>query len=423
LGAHCIPILVEKVHGLILFTKLFELIMPRVLRIINRLNLGGPTYNVAYLSKYLAPEFETLLVAGIKEDTEESSEFIVERMGLKPVYIPEMHREINLLNDRSAYLKIKKLIAEFKPDIVHTHAAKAGVLGRLAASDMNVPIIIHTFHGHVFHSYFNPAKTFLFKNIEKYLSTKSTRIIAISNLQKQELCDVYKVCSNEQTVVIPLGFDLERFRQNNEINRKLFRAKYGLLDDTVVVLIIGRIVQVKNHPFFIEAFEKAKARYNGKMVGLIVGDGDDRNSIEKLATIAGLTISTPEHPNSYADLIFTSWIKDIEHPLAGCDIVVMTSLNEGTPVSLIEAQAAGKPIVSTEVGGIGNVVHADETALLSKSGDLETFITNLVKLLNDSELRQRMGSKGWPFVASAFNYTRLVTDMRILYNKLLNQES
>ena len=130
--------------------------MPKVLRIINRLNLGGPTYNAAYVSKYLAPEFETMLVAGIKEDDEESSEFIVTDMGLQPVYIPEMRREINFTNDRIAYQKIKKIIAEFKPDIVHTHAAKAGTLGRLAAANSGVPVILHTFHGHVFHSYFNP---------------------------------------------------------------------------------------------------------------------------------------------------------------------------------------------------------------------------------------------------------------------------
>lgn len=158
--------------------------MPKVLRLINRLNLGGPTYNAAYLSKFLAPEFETLLVAGMKADSEESSEFIIRQMGLQPVYIPEMHREINLLEDRKAYKKIRELIGDFRPDIVHTHAAKAGALGRLAATAMRVPVIVHTFHGHAFHSYFSPAKTYVFKQIERYLSSLSTRIIAISDTQK-----------------------------------------------------------------------------------------------------------------------------------------------------------------------------------------------------------------------------------------------
>jgi len=396
--------------------------MPRVLRIINRLNLGGPTYNAAYLSKYLAPEFETMLVAGIKEDTEESSEFIVQRMGLNPVYIPEMKREINIKNDRQAYLKIRKLIHDFKPDIVHTHAAKAGTLGRLAAYDMKVPVIVHTFHGHVFHSYFNSAKTFVFKNIEKYLSARSSCIIAISDIQKHELCDMHKVCRHDQTVVIPLGFDLSRFRLNQDELRGRFRKRYGIDDETLIVMIIGRIVPVKNHALFIKAFKIAKTRFAGKMTGFIVGDGEDRLAMEQLAGEQGLSISTLKHPQTGADLIFTSWIKDIEEPLAGSDIVAMTSLNEGTPVSLIEAQAVGRPIVSTEVGGIGNVVIPGKTAFLSPSNDTEKLADNLVKLLNDKELRLKMGQLGWPFVKNTFHFERLVEDTRKLYRKLLSNQ-
>jgi len=158
--------------------------MTKVLRIINRFNLGGPTYNVAYLSKYMSDDFETLLVGGAKDDTEESSNFIVENLGLKPVIVEEMLREIDLKNDYIAYKKIKKIILEFKPDIVHTHASKAGTLGRLAASSCGVPIIVHTFHGHVFHSYFGKLKTIFYKTIERYLAKRSTAIIAISENTK-----------------------------------------------------------------------------------------------------------------------------------------------------------------------------------------------------------------------------------------------
>ena len=395
--------------------------MPKVLRIINRLNLGGPTYNAAYLSKYLAPEFETLLVAGIKEETEESSAFIVENMGLNPVYIPEMHREINFGNDRKAYLKIKDVIRRFKPDIVHTHAAKAGTLGRLAAKSMGVPIIIHTFHGHVFHSYFSPAKTFLFKQIERYLSSISTKIIAISRTQKEELCKDHNICDASKVEVIPLGFDLMRFRTQNDVLRTDFRKKFGLSEDTIVIAIIGRIVPVKNHNLFIEAFSIAKQHYPGKLVGLIVGDGYDMQKARDKSRSIGLVISTPESPLPNADLIFTSWILEVENPLAGCDIVAMTSLNEGTPVSLIEAQAAGKPILSTNVGGIGDVVIPGETALLSPSDDPKLFAENLLKLLNNKDLRKSMGEKGWPFVQSRFHYDRLVEDTRLFYRKLLSE--
>ena len=143
--------------------------MPRVLRILNRFNLGGPTYNAAYLSKYMEPEFETKLVGGAKDETEDSSQHILEELSLEPTIVPEMRREVDPVSDRVAYKKIKQLIKDFKPDIVHTHASKAGAIGRFAAKDMKVPVIVHTFHGHVFHSYFNSLKTNLYKNIERYL--------------------------------------------------------------------------------------------------------------------------------------------------------------------------------------------------------------------------------------------------------------
>jgi len=396
--------------------------MPKVLRIINRLNLGGPTYNAAYLSRYLAPEFETMLVAGIKEDTEESSEYIVTEMGLKPVYIPEMRREINFKNDRIAYRKIVQLIKEFKPDIVHTHAAKAGTLGRLAASHMKVPVIIHTFHGHVFHSYFNPVKTQLFKYIERYLSSLSTRIIAISDIQKDELCLIHKVCKPSKTVVVPLGFDLSRFQFNQEEHRRNFRIEYFIEESTIAVCIIGRIVPVKNHELFIRAFANVKGQYKGKMVGIIVGDGEDRAKMELLAGELNLILSTPEKKIKGADLIFTSWIFDVERPLAGSDVVAMTSLNEGTPVSLIEAQAAGKPIVTTEVGGISNVILPGITALLSPSGDLNLFSENLKRLVEDASLRNSMKDKGWHFVRDKFHFERLVSDIKTLYGELLSEK-
>ena len=166
--------------------------MPRVLRIINRLNLGGPTYNAALLTKYLAPEFETMLIAGVKMDSEESSENICRDLGINFIKIPEMSREIKLSHDYAAYNKIKKHIKDFKPDIVHTHASKAGALGRLAAISAQVPVVVHTFHGHVFHSYFNSLKSKAFLRIERYLANRSSAIVAISEHQKDELVNKFE---------------------------------------------------------------------------------------------------------------------------------------------------------------------------------------------------------------------------------------
>ena len=225
--------------------------MPKVLRIINRFNIGGITYNVSYLSKYLEPDYQTLLIGGPEEEGEDSSLYIPERLGLKPKVLSQFQRAINLKADYMAYKEIKKIIKEFKPDIVHTHASKAGAVGRLAAIHCKVPIIVHTFHGHVFHSYFGFFKTEFYKLIERYLAKRSTAIIAISNKQKQELCQKFKIVNENKVHIIPLGFDLTRFTQNKEENRIKFREKYNLKEGQLAIGIIGRLAPIKNHKLFI----------------------------------------------------------------------------------------------------------------------------------------------------------------------------
>lgn len=395
--------------------------MPKVLRIINRFNIGGPTYNVAYLSKYLAPEFETLLIGGAKDETEDSSEFILDKLGLKPVIIPEMKREIDFRNDRIAYKKIKALIAEFKPDIVHTHAAKAGALGRLAADACNVPVIIHTFHGHVFHSYFGKTKTAVFKTVERYLAKKSDAIIAISERQKQELAIEHKICPSEKIRIVPLGFELSRFRENAADKRATFRAAYFVKEDEIALVIVGRLVPVKNHDMFLRGLKAALEKTVIPVRAFIVGDGEDRLKLETLARELGFDFATEKKPEKKI-LTFTSWIKDVDRVLAGSDIVCLTSWNEGTPVSLIEAQAAGKAIVTTQVGGVENVVVPGKTALLGGPGDVAKFTENLLELIHDPSKRQDFGNAGWAVVSERFHYTRLVADMAELYNTLLSKK-
>jgi glycosyltransferase involved in cell wall biosynthesis len=394
--------------------------MPRVLRLINRFNLGGPTYNVAYLSKYLAPEFETLLVGGAKDETEGSSEFIVRDLGLEPVIIPEMRRQIHPLNDRRAYHQIKKLIHDFRPDIVHTHASKAGTLGRLAASACNVPVVVHTFHGHVFHSYFGRIQTTFYKRIERYLAARSNAIVAISEKQKQELSLEHRICRPEKITVIPLGFDLSRFTGNRQQLRTSFRQKWKLKDDELAVVLIGRLVPVKNHALFLRSIANVFSQVNKPIRAFIVGDGELRSNLEALTLELGLTLATSPD-ESPAKVIFTSWIHDVESVLVGSDLVCLTSWNEGTPVSLIEAQAAGKAVISTRVGGVENVVDEGQTGLLCDPGDAETFTRHLLDLLQDDTRREQMGQRGWPFVEKRYHYTRLVNDTASLYRRLLTQ--
>ncbi|MBK7946782.1 MAG: glycosyltransferase [Flavobacteriales bacterium] len=190
--------------------------MPRVLQILNRFNLGGPTHNAAYLTRYMAPEFETLLIGGSQEATEAGSQYITKSMGVEPMILPELQREVAPWRDRAAYRRIKQVIKDFKPDIVHTHAAKAGAVGRMAAADLGVKGIVHTFHGHVFHSYFGALRTAMYKNIERYLARRTSRIIAISERQREELVDEHPICDGSKVDAIRLGFDLMPFQLEQE---------------------------------------------------------------------------------------------------------------------------------------------------------------------------------------------------------------
>lgn len=392
----------------------------KVLRIINRFNLGGPSFNAAYLSKYLEPEFETLLIGGTKYEEEESSEFILEKLGVKPIIIPEMQRKITLTGDLRAYKKIKKIIQDYKPDIVHTHAAKAGALGRYAAHKCGVPIIIHTFHGHVFHSYFGKSETTFYKNAERKLSRLSTKIIAISDIQKEELWKHHNICSKDKIAMIPLGFDLSKFHENLEEKRKSFRETYQIADDEIAIGIIGRLVPIKNHSMFIDSINELQKRTKKKIRAFLVGDGEDKNKLIEQVKRTGLDYVEWKKMQKSATITFTSWIKDIDWVNAGMDIITLTSLNEGTPVTLIEAQASNKPIVTTNVGGVKNIVLKNETAFVVESKDKEEIVSSLLKLVEDAELRNKMGAKGWDFVNKEFHYLRLVKDMRNLYNSLLN---
>ncbi|OFX17584.1 MAG: hypothetical protein A2033_04600 [Bacteroidetes bacterium GWA2_31_9] len=394
--------------------------MLKVLRIINRFNLGGPTYNAAYLTKYLAPDFKTLLIGGMKDETEDSSEFILHNLGIKPIIIPEMLREISPKNDYIAYQKLKTIIKRFKPDIVHTHASKAGTLGRLAAYNSKVPVILHTFHGHVFHSYFNSYKEKAFRSIEQSLAKRSTKIIAISDKQKYELSDVFNITTPDKIEVIPLGFDLSRFQINMDSKRKQFRTEYQLSDNEIAIGIVGRLVPIKNHSLFLNAIKNLTKQTNRPIRAFIVGDGECRKEIEAKASELSLDFTDYTRDKRKATLTFTSWIKDVDYVYAGVDIVALTSLNEGTPVSLIEAQAANKPIITTNTGGIENIVIPDKTALLCNNGDLEDFTNKLVQLVNDDNLRNCLSVHGWNQVRDKFHFERLTNDMKNLYYRLLN---
>ena len=385
--------------------------MKKILRIINRFNLGGPTYNAAYLTKYLEGEYETLLIGGNHEKNEKSSMHILEDLGIKPIIIPEMQRSINPLLDRIALKKIKEIIEDFKPDIIHTHAAKAGALGRKAAYNAGVKQIYHTFHGHIFHSYFSKIKTNIYKKIERDLAKKTTKIIAISPIQKEELSKVHKICKPEKIEVIPLGFDLSKFYKNKEAKREKFRKKWRIKDSEVAIGIIGRLVPIKNHLFFIKAINQVLSSCSIPIRFFIVGDGEEKENIIEYINEFKINYSTDD---KVATIQLTSWIKEIDEVNAGMDIICLCSLNEGTPVSLIEAQASGNPIVTTRTGGIENIVIENKTALISEINNLNLFVENLITFINSKEKRKQFTELGVK-KSKEFDYKILIKNIKRLY--------
>jgi len=388
--------------------------MPKVLRIINRFNLGGPTYNATFLTRFLSADFETLLIGGLPEEGESDSFHIPREYAVEPMLIKELKRIPNFNSDRQAYKKIKAIIEEFKPDIVHTHASKAGALGRRAAFACNVPIVVHTYHGHVFHSYFSNWKTKLIKLIERKLAKKTTAIITISETQKKEICQIHKIAETNKTHVIPLGFDLVKFNTNREEKRINTRQNLDLKEDEVAIAIIGRVTKIKNHHFFLDVIEKILSeRPNLKIRVFIVGDGDLKQEV---------TTRAQEINQKFGNIIkMTSWIFDIASFNPGMDIICLTSENEGTPVSLIEAQASGVPIVTTDVGGIRDIVSDGNTGYIIPKNDIETFSEKLLELITNTEKRTEFSKNGWDFVKDKFHYTRLVNDIEKLYKKLLTK--
>ncbi len=386
----------------------------KILRIINRFNIGGPVYNAILLSAYMPEEYDTLLIGGLPEKNEENSTYIAEKYGVNPLLISEMQREPNFKNDRKALKKLKEIILTYQPDIVHTHASKAGALGRKAAFDCAVPIVVHTYHGHVFHSYFNWWKTKLYQAIEKRLAKKTTGIIAISELQKNDLALKYKICKPEKIEIINLGLDLGPFNENKSDNRDKTRTAFGLNDSEIAIAIVGRLAPIKNHDLFLKCASVIHEKTSKKVVYFIVGGGEEFRSIEeKVNALKAKGI----------DIRMTSWIKDINTFNAGMDILCLTSKNEGTPVSLIEAQAAGIPFVATKVGGIKDIVSENNTGYLVDLNDSDAFIEKLLHLIENENKRQEMSQKGWSFVQEKFQYKTLIAKTDSYYKFLLNQKN
>lgn len=370
---------------------------PRVVRLITRLNVGGPARQALLLTRELAIDYPTTLAAG--RPTEREGELLHPEVPVR--YVP-LVRPLRPDADTRAALAVRRLLCETRPALIHTHMAKAGTVGRWAASTVSPrPRTVHTFHGHIFEGYFSPAVQRTFLEIERRLARRTDVLIAISDAIREDLLAL-GIGRPRQYRVIPLGFDLRPFLEIDEPRGDL-RRSLGLARDVPLVGIIGRLVPIKDHVMLLNAVARLPAVHVA-----VIGDGELRADLE--ARVATMRLGDRVH--------FTGWAMDIATVISDLDVVVLTSKNEGTPVSLIEAAACGRPSVATKVGGVGMVVEHGVNGYLTRPGDPEHLATALEQLLADPAGRRRMGEAGRARVREQFSQERLLRDIRELYAEL-----
>lgn len=381
----------------------------RVLRVIARLNVGGPALHATLLNERLDPaRYDSLLVAGTEEPSEGNYLALRGKSLERLVVLPALGREIRGWQDLVALVQLTRLVRQVRPHIVHTHTAKAGALGRLAAWLAGVPVIVHTYHGHVFHGYFSPAKTRLFLAIERWLARRTDRLLTVSETVRSELLSL-GIGTPDKLVVVPLGLDLDPFAETGALRGQL-RAELGLGRDAPLVGMVARLVPIKAHEVFLAAAAEVGRRLPQSRF-LVVGDGARRAELETLAERLGLKDR----------VLFLGWRRDLDRIYADLDLVALTSINEGSPVSLIEAMAAARPVVATRVGGVPDLVEDGVTGCLVPRGDADALAEVMVGLLADLDRRQAMGQAGRKRVIPAFSAGRLLGDMDRLYAELLGR--
>lgn len=385
----------------------------------NRFNVGGPVYNATYLTKYINTDlYETLLIGGEPEKHEQSADYILDNLGVKFTQLKFMRRAISPVYDLISLVQIIFIIYRFQPSIIHTHAAKAGLLGRLASLLFYKKVkVVHTYHGNVFEGYFSNFKNRILILIERFLAKKSTKIIAISKLQAHDLIYKFKICNKKRLEIVRLGFDLNRFTKDIKLKRSKIRNEFSVKKDTILITIVGRIVPIKNHQLFIDAFNYCKQKSTKHIKALIVGDGSDSGKIINYVIDNKLSYSYKQLYKK-SDILFTSWRSDIDSILAASDIVCLTSLNEGTPVSIIESMASETASISTDVGGVRDIIENNVSGIVC-SNDVDNYGENLLKIIEDDDFRLKLAKNGKSFSLENYNYKKLVANIESLYSSIV----
>jgi glycosyltransferase involved in cell wall biosynthesis len=385
----------------------------RILRVIARLNMGGPALHVSYLTKGLENRgYHTTLVAGKLARGEDSMSYVADELGVEVVPLVAMHRDVSPVYDPVAVTRLVCEIRRVRPHILHTHTAKAGAVGRAAAllaGDARPPVIVHTYHGHVLRGYFDPVRTQFFRETERALARHTNRLIAVGPQVRDDLVEL-GVAPAEKFSVIRLGIDLES-RVLTADRRAEFRHLFGIPEDRFVVGWIGRMTAIKRVPDILAAFKALRDR-GVEATLCLVGDGPDRDAVEQLASDLGIV----------RDILFVGYQRDVAPYYAFFDAFLLPSANEGTPVVAIEALASERPVVATRVGGVPDVVDDGEDGFLVEVGDIPALADRLEQLARDPELRARMGKAGRERVVPRYRVERLVDDVDTLYRELLTEQ-
>jgi glycosyltransferase involved in cell wall biosynthesis len=389
----------------------------RIARIITRLNVGGPAIQAVNLSERLeSAGYHTLLVHGRLGPAEGDMSYLVPRdRSFQIEYLPALRRVISPAVDAAALARLVGLLRRFRPAIVHTHMAKAGSLGRVAAlvynatSGRRAPArIVHTYHGHVLEGYFGARTAGAFSAAEQFLARRSDALIAVSSGVRRDLLETYGIGTPDRFRVVPLGFDLDVLAAIGPAERRAARATLGLDPEAHVVAFVGRLAAIKQPEQFLAAAALV-AQADARARFLIAGGGELDAAIRAKASDLGL-----------ADRIrFLGWQRDVAPIYAASDLVALTSRHEGTPVALIESMAAAVPGVSFSVGGVPDVITGPELGVLVPTGDIDALAASLCTLLNDDGAREAMGRRARTFVRERFGIDRLLHEVNALYRELL----
>lgn len=372
------------------------------------MNVGGPARHVAILTKYLQDEqMKSYLVIGTTDCREGDMSYLIRQMNVHPLVFPELQRDVSLWKDFIAFLKLYGLIRRLRPDIVHTHTSKAGFLGRLAAKLAGTPKIVHTYHGHTFSGYFNVWLSSFYRIVERAMALLTDRIVMISETLRNEIAATFRICPQSKTEVIPLGIDIRPYLELASLKDSL--RKRLLLDEKYTVIsFVGRLTAIKNCEMALTVAEQICFKYPDVRF-LIVGDGELKQALQARAVQLGLK----------QRVLFLGWQQNLPEIYAATDIVILTSINEGTPVSILEAMAAGKPVVSTAVGGVPDIVIQGETGFIVPPRDVVAFVKQLSLLIDDPALRLQMGQNAQGMAVAQFDSMHLVSRIRQMYFRLM----